>query len=278
VIRRGAPGDYQVAIPSYQRPAMVCAKTLPALTRGGVDPSRITVFLHAHDPKLDDYRTYLPANIGTVITDARGINAQRAAIIDTYGPGTPLVQVDDDLSRLVKAIDPKTTHPIGDVDAVLRSMFFETMARDLWVWGLSPTTNAFYMKPGRISVGLRFLLYSMVGTFTRPGHPVHLATVPTKDDYELSLRSWWYDGASVRADGVAAVADLYKAPGGCQLTRQPADAETAVTQLLATWPGLVRRNEKRNTGYPEIKLTPRPRHGGHPPTTPPPGLRSRVEV
>lgn len=272
--RRGRPDDYRVAIPSYQRPWMVTAKTLPALAAGGVDPDRVTVFLHGHDPQLPDYE--LPAGVHRVVTDAVGINAQRAAIIDTYPAGTPLVQVDDDLTKLVKAIDPKTTRPVADVDAFLRSMFFETAARDLWVWGLSPTTNAFYMTPGRITAGLRFLLYSMVGTFTRPGHPVHLATVPTKDDYELSLRAWWFDGASVRADGVAADADLYKAAGGCQLTRQPADAETAVAALIAAWPGLVRRNEKRNTGYPEIKLSPRARGVPHPASTPPPGVRPRA--
>lgn len=277
MIRRGRPSEYQVAIPSYRRPWMVTAKTLPTLIGGGVAPERITVFLHAHDPDLEDYRATLPYDIDVEVTTAVGINAQRAAILGSYPPGTPLVQVDDDLSGLVKALDAKRTAPVADIDAFLRSMFFETAARDLWVWGLSPTTNAFYMTPGRITTGLRFLLYSMVGCFTRPGHPVHLATVPTKDDYELSLRAWWYDGASVRADGVAADADLYKAAGGCQETRRPADAEVAVAALLAAWPGLVRRNEKRNTGYPEIKLAAKPRAASHPTTVPPPGTR-RVGV
>lgn len=274
---RGRADDYRIAIPSYQRPAMVTERTLSALAAGGVDPDRVTVFLHRHDPHLDTYRDVLPpTGVHHVVTDHHGINAQRAGIVTAYPAGTPLVQCDDDLRRLVVAVDAKRTITMTDVHGFLRGMFMDTAARDLWVWGLSPTTNAFYMTPGRITEGLRFLLYALVGTFTRPGHPVHLATVPTKDDYELSLRSWWYDGASVRHDGAAADADIYKAPGGCQLTRRPEDAHVAVAALESDWPGLVRRNTRRKSDFPEIVLAARRRHLGHSITTPPPGVRPSV--
>lgn len=277
--RRRHPKDYRVAVPSYQRSSMLKEKTLAALAAGGVDPSRITVFVHGHDPQLHTYRELAArARVAIEVTGANGINAQRAAILAHYPPGTPLVQVDDDLTCVVEAVDAKTLRPVQDLDGFLRGMFLNLMARDLWVWGLSPTANAFYMRPGRISEGLKFLMFAAWGCFTRPGHPVHTCTVPTKDDYELSLRAWWYDGATVRHDGAAARADIYTAPGGCQLTRKPEHAEIGAAKLIADWPGLVRRNPRRNSPYTEILLTPRPRHRGRPASTPLPGEARRREV
>lgn len=274
------PADaYRVAIPSYQRPGMLTTRTLTALTNGGVDPGRVTVFVHDNDPHLSDYTNRVTAwGAQLAITTARGINQQRAAILDHYPTGTPLVQIDDDLTAVLTTPDRKHLHPVTDLHGFLTGMFYDTAGRDLYVWGLNPTTNAFYMRPGRLAEGLRFLMFSLWGCYTRPGHPVHTCTVPTKDDYELSLRAWWYDGAVLRHDGATADADIYKAPGGCQLTRLPEHAEQGAAKLIADWPGLVRRNPRRKSGYTEILLTPKPRHAGHPPGTPVPGAPQPVSV
>lgn len=264
--------DYRIAIPSYQRPRMLTDRTLTALHNGDVDPARIAVFVHAHDEHLADYRRRLDGTgVELVVTDAVGINAQRARIIGHYPAGTPLVQVDDDLTEVVEAIDAKTLRPVDDLDGFFRGMFLQTAARDLWVWGLTASVNPFYMTPGRLTEGLRFLIFALWGCYTRPGHPVHTCTVPTKDDYEMSLRAWWWDGAVVRNDGAAARADIYKAPGGCQTTRRPEHAEQGAAKLIADWPGLVRRNTRRRSDFAEILLSPKKRHGGHPVTVPPPG-------
>lgn len=268
---------YQVAIPSYQRPQRLRGKTLATLHTRGVDPQRVTVFLHDHDPHLDEYRAILDGTgIHHEVTSQRGIIDQRSAIIHHYPAGTPLVQLDDDLTDLMRAVDTKTLHPVDNLDEFFRTMFTETAARDLHVWGLAPTLNAFYMKPGRLSEGLKFLIFACVGCYTRPDHPVHSNTVPTKDDYEFSIRSWWWDGAVLRADDVAPKADIYVGDGGCQAegarTRQA--AEDAVQELMRQWPGLVKRNTRRNSDFPEILLTPKKRHAGKPAAAQPPGEHS----
>lgn len=274
--RRGAPADYRVAIPSYQRPGVLCTKTIPMLLDGGVTPDRITVFLDEHDGELPGYLRQLPAGIDAHVTPPRGIAEARTTAFNFYPPGTPVALFDDDVSHLIKAIDAKLTRPIKDVDGFLRTMFFETAARDLWVWGLSPTPNAFYMTPGRITTGLRFCVGTCLGVFTRPGHPVQQLHVEVKEDYELSVQAWWWDGGVVRADGAATVAAHYTA-GGCSDLRAAGVEVRSVEYLLATWPGLIRRNDKRKSPYPEVKLTPKARTAGHPLSTPPPGRR-RVEA
>lgn len=279
-MRRAPAREYQIVIPSYQRAEGLQQKTLAWLGAAGVDPTRITVFLHDNDPQLEAYQA-LAGRTGIRLnaTPMRGITAQRTYIPTQFAPGTPIVCLDDDVTGLVEAVDSKTLRPVADVDALFRRMFTETAGRDLYVWGLSPVVNAFYMSPGRISEGLRFLIFTVIGFFNRPGHPVHEFTVPYKDEHETSLRAWWYDGGTVRHDGIAAQANYYTDPGGCQapgeFQRTPAKVAFSVEELEKQWPGLVRRNtRKKDTGYIEITLAPKKRHAGHPSTTPPPGARA----
>ncbi|MBM4469909.1 hypothetical protein GS982_20145 [Rhodococcus hoagii] len=279
---RMAPRKYQVAIPSFQRAEGIAKKTLPFLLNGGVDPARITIYLHDNDPQLEQYQALAEQHGVTVkATAMRGITPQRTFITNDYPEGTPLVCIDDDVTDVMEALDAKTLRPVQDVDGLFTMMFRETAARDLYLWGLAPVINAFYMKPGRISEGLKFLIFSLFGCYVRPGHPVNEFTVPYKDEHEMSLRAWWWDGAVVRHDGMSAKANFYTDPGGCQAEtstkRTPEKVAYSVAELQRQWPGLVRINDrKKDTGYVEITLTPKKRHGGHPVTTPPPGDRAKA--
>jgi hypothetical protein len=267
--------SYQVAIPSYQRADRLATSALSLLLGRGVPPEKITVFLHDNDPQIAQYER-LARERGLarpVVTAARGITAQRTAIMTSYPEGTPLLSVDDDVTDIRQALDAKTLAPVRDLDALITQMFDETAQRGLNVWGLAPVPNAYFMKPAVISEGLKFLIFTVWGCFVRHDHPVHQFTVPYKDEHELSLRAWWYDGATVRHDGVAATANYYTAPGGCQAAgRDHAQVEASVQSLLAQWPGLVRRNLRRKSDWPEIVLASRKRHAGNPANTPPPGL------
>lgn len=267
------PSYYQVAVPSYRRPKMLAERTLPFLMDGHVDPERVTVFVHNHDESLPAYRE-VAARFGVHLhaTDERGINAQRAAIRRTYRPGTPLVQLDDDVRSLHEAVSEKRLEQIVRVDAFFETMFEVTRTAGLFSWGLTPVLNPFFMKPGRYSDGLKFVIFSLFGNYVRPSdHPTYINTVPTKDDYEFSLRSWWYDGGILRNEHVAAKADIYKAPGGCQDTRTVQMAADSVDSLIRQWPGLVRINTRRKSEFVEILLNRRPRQDPKPIGEPVPG-------
>jgi len=272
-IRRQPAHTYRVAIPSYRRPKTLSERALPLLLNGGVEPRRVRVFCHDNDPDLPAYRDVV-ATFGVELetTTQRGITAQRTHIAAAFPPGTPVLNVDDDVTALEQALDQKTLRPVKNIDALVLDMFTTTAGRDLWVWGLAPVVNAYFMRPDRVTEGLKFLIFTFWGCFSRPGHPVHQFTVPYKDEHELSLRAWWWDGATVRHDGVAARANFYTLPGGCQAAgRDHAQISASVDSLLAQWPGLVRRNHRRKSEYPEIVLATKKRHRGHPITTPPPG-------
>lgn len=260
---------YQVVVPSYRRADILRGRTLATLRQGGVDMDRVTVFLHADDPERD---AYAELDVRMVVTDAQGLTAQRAIIAEHYGPDVDLVSADDDLSGVYRALDSKTLQPMGDVDGWLREAFAFTRSSGLHVWGVSAVANPYFMRPGSVpSTDLKFLIGSFWGCVNRPGHPVHSARVEVKDDYELSLLAWWYDGGVVRFNDVVTKADHYDLPGGCQAYRDPAMSERATATLLSEWPGLIRRNPRRKSGHAEVLLSRRARHDGHPVDVPPPG-------
>lgn len=265
---------YQVAIPSYQRPLELRAQSLATLRNKQVPMDRVHVFLHDNDPHLDEYLLHLDLlGVNVVVTPARGIGEQRTAITEHFAPGTQIVCMDDDIQGVMSATGPRwaDAFQVPDLDQLFSAMFEALEEEGLQVWGLAPVDNPFFLKPGRLSTGLKLVMFTMFGFINRPGHPVHQGTVRYKDEQEFSLRAWWYDGGVVRNDGVAVKTTFY-APGGCQAAGRSWDeVEESVQSLLVQWPGLIKRAPKRKSEWPEVALARRQRFAGNHEDVPPPG-------
>lgn len=266
--------DYQVVIPSYQRPLELRTQSLATLRDKQVPMDRVHVFLHDNDPHLDEYLLHLDLlGVHAVVTPARGIGEQRAAITEHFAPGTRIVCMDDDIQGVMSTTGPRWANAfqVPDLDRLFSDMFQALQDERLQVWGLAPVDNPFFLKPGRLSTGLKLVMFTMFGFINRPGHPVHQGTVRYKDEQEFSLRAWWYDGGVVRNDGVAVKTTFY-APGGCQAAGRSWDeVEESVQSLLVQWPGLIKRAPKRKSDWPEVALARRARTGGNHVDVLPPG-------
>lgn len=269
------PQSYEVAIPSYRRPEALVTKTLTMLLNGGVPPNKITIFTHEHDPHHQHYADIAQqTGVNHTATTANGIIQQRRYISDHhYKPGTNIVSLDDDVKQLKQlSADGKKLEPLKNLDAFFMKMFHHTKKEGLTAWGLAPVPNPFFMKP-TITTDLKFLIYTCVGIICDPAHRAGENTVATKDDYEHSIRRWYWDGGVIRNNAVVADAAIYTGDGGLQGApeREHTATEHAIQQLEKQWPGIIRRNNKRKSGLPEIILNPRKRHAGHSMETLPPG-------
>lgn len=251
---------YQVAIPSFARPAGLAQKTLMTLLNGGVDMRRVTVFLAARDTRLREYEdTLREFGVKSVVVDVPGIRDKRRAIVAHYPAGTQVLQVDDDVHHLLRVKNGKLVR-LPQVDAFIREGFARTADAGLYGWGISPVANAFFMKEGGWSDGLKFCAAAWMGQIIRPGHPVHQPRPLLKEDYDISLRHWWYDGGIVRANGVGMKVD-FNTPGGVSAYRTRQAEQDACDMLIRDWPGLVRMNPRRKT--PEVLLASRKRKAPH---------------
>lgn len=265
--------SYVVAVPSYQRPVWLTERTLTTLLNGGVPMERVHVFVHDNDPYLDSYRDVAAANgVHLEVTGARGIREQRQCIINRFPAGQHIVSMDDDIQAVQYAVTgQKTLQDVANLDKLFQGMFQECEQRGLNVWGVAPVNNPFFMNPGQLYEGLKLVMFTLYGFINRPGHPVHEPTVEYKDEQELTLRAYWWDGAILRHDGVAVKANYY-GPGGCTAAgRDYRAVRESQDALLAQWPGYAYEVQKK-TGWPEMRLVSKKRHAGNPLDVPPPGV------
>lgn len=99
---------YHIAIPSHARAGRdgLNKKALRAVADGGVHPDRVRVFVAPDE--LDTYRRLTdPGLCAEVVPGALGLAAQRTAIAVYYGDGTQVVQIDDDVSRVVRRVNQR---------------------------------------------------------------------------------------------------------------------------------------------------------------------------
>lgn len=265
--------DYVVAVPSYQRAEKLQRKTLRILAERHVPMDRVHVFVHNNDPQLLEYMEVAEAaGAELAVTRARGIREQRRAVRHHFREDTNIVSMDDDIDRVMLPVSNRWSgeRQLEDLDDLFQDMFARTRAEGLYVWGVSPVYNPFFLKPGEYAAGLNLVMFTMYGFINRHESPVHDQSAYYKDEQELSLRAWWYDGGTLRNKGVAVQAEYYS-PGGCQAEgRQVADVEASVQTLLEEWPGLITRAEKRSesSGWPEVKLARRARKDPRPADAP----------
>ena len=244
---------YHIAIPSHARAGRdgLNKKALRAVADGGVHPDRVRVFVAPDE--LDTYRRLTdPGLCAEVVPGALGLAAQRTSIAAYYGDGTQVVQIDDDVSRVVRRVNQRKLDTLPDLHTEIIDAFTSAAALGARLWGVYPVPNAGWMKP-RVAAGLLFCWGSMFGHVVDTTLPHHL---DQKEDYERTLRYWSVDGVVARVEWLSVRTRMY-GPGGMQADDQPDRAEAnerAVAWLMATWPDHVRRAKRRGQCGTEVRL------------------------
>ena len=170
--------DYRIAIPSYNRADMIQVKTLALLNRHGIPPIKIDIFVANRD-QYDLYASKVPKFLyDQLIIGHLGLKNQRNFINNYYPEGEQIVQMDDDLSRIVElVIQPRITNksklksnsksqqristrtlkPITDLNAFIKKAFNICRERGIYLWGVYPLANSRFMSP-RMTTDLRFIV------------------------------------------------------------------------------------------------------------------------
>lgn len=258
---------YVVAIPSYRRAELLRDKTLRMLSKGGVPPERIHVFV-ANKTEAAAYAAAIPRELyGRIVVGKRGITPQRRFIARHFAEGTAIVSVDDDVASLHRRVSAtELSPPIADVHGFFARAFAECRREGLYLWGVYPVLNAFYMKPG-VTHDLKFVLGTLYGFINRRDRAL-MPTLGEKEDIEMSIRYYLKDGGVVRFNDVALKTRFHNPNGGLGDVAGRFDVnERAAAALKARYPdlGFVWH---RKSGMAEFRLARRPRV-----TPPPPSAR-----
>lgn len=273
--------DYEVAIPTYQRSKTIYKKTLTTLLNGKVKPEQITIFV-ANQKEKEDYESVLPKNsYKEIVIGEKGITPQRIFISKHYPANTHIFSIDDDIRGFYQLSNQplstlyqtyrKTQHKtrkktdaskqkikqITDLDHFIKTAFQYLEKEKLYLWGVYPTVNPFFMKP-KITTDLRFIIGAAFGYINRPNAQDLFPKTPLKGDYEQTILYYKKDGGVLRFNNVSFKTQIY-AKGGLEVaSKRIRSSKNATEYLLKKYPEYVVPRPKRKNQISEIGLIKEP--------------------
>ena len=236
--------EYVVAIPSYNRPNEIIKKTLKTLADGGVDMERVFIFVANEEQAV----LYKPTGY-KIIIGVIGIANQRVFISKYFPVGQYIISLDDDVEELQTLQESKLVK-LTDLHTFFTSSYKILMRENLFIWGIYPVRNAFFMKSGVMTKSLKFLIGVCYGYINRNLHELY-PTAEGKEDIEQSILYYMKDGGVIRFNHVA-VKTKFNAVGGLGKDRYEMNAKAS--QLLKErYPNVVKIFHRKN-GMCEVRL------------------------
>ena len=242
--------NYVVAIPSYNRPDEIVAKTLLTLLDGGVSKNKIYIFVaNAQQEKM--YESVVPKTLyNEIVVGKIGIAQQRKFISRFFPVGQYVVSLDDDVEEVLMLRGEKLVH-INDLDAFFKKAYLMLKREGLFIWGIYPVRNPFFMY-NKVTTDLRFIIGVMFGYINRGVKRLEPSTkAEGKEDYEQTILYYLMDGGVMRFNNVTPKTK-FNASGGLGKERQLMN-KLAAEYLEKTYPDIITVFHRKN-GMTEVKL------------------------
>ena len=269
--------DYIIVIPSYNRVNIIQSKTLSLLKRHNIESNKINIFV-ANEEQKQLYISQIPRELyGNIIVGVLGLKNQRNFIMDYYPVGMHIVQMDDDIDKIMELVRKplkssthntrnsnknmnkrktsiRTLKPISDLDGFIREAFRICMVRGIYLWGVYPLANERFMFP-RMTTDLRFIVGPFWGIVNRHLPELKL-TIDEKENAERTLQHYTIDHSVLRFNYVGIQTRYYKNKGGMQNEgkNRKEEALKSAYYLHGKYPSLTKIYLSKKSGIPEIKL------------------------
>jgi hypothetical protein len=243
-----------IAIPSYKRAATLRDKTLTTLAKYKISPEKIHVFV-ANKAEYDDYKATLdPATYGHLRIGEKGMKEARNAITAHFKIGTPIFNMDDDITGFLEYTPRGKRHErqLPSLKAAIDRGFATLKKTGHGMFGFYPVANGYFMKPG-YTTDLRYIIGSAWGIIN-PGLGALRITIDDKEDYLRSVIMYLHDGGVVRFNDIAPETKYYKEPGGMQEERSMSRISDSAKAMVEAFPDLVSINLTKKSGIPEVRL------------------------
>jgi hypothetical protein len=260
---------YVVAIPSYQRADLLNKKTLKTLADHKIPQNRIYVFV-ANKTEEDIYRQTLNKDFyGHLIVGEKGLKNQRNFISRYFNVGQCILNMDDDIGNFKTLYHHKVSQKIRssqsyrkgyylksilNLDEFLNNSFKLLKKHKLFIWGVYPIANPYFMTP-TISSDLKLIVGPVWGSINRHDKDLIL-TLDEKEDVERTLQYYVKDHGVIRFNNICVQTTYYKTPGGMQADKRDRkkDALESAIYLNKKYPTLTKLYLEKKSGYAEVKL------------------------
>jgi hypothetical protein len=245
--------EYVIAIPSYKRQDIIITKSLKTLKDGGVPASKIHIFV-ANKEERDAYEKTVPKELyGKLVVGLKGITEQRGFIIDYFPENQYIVSIDDDVEQMEKMNGPTKLVKVKNLDRFFKQAYTDMKKHDLYIWGIYPVRNPFFMKP-KVTTDLKFIIGTMYGFINRHDKSIQPSKkIKEKEDVEQSILYYLKDGGVLRYNNMTIKTKFHSEGGLGKKDDRFDNNKVAAAYLVKTYPELVTVFH-RKTGMAEVRL------------------------
>lgn len=244
--------DFHIAIPSRGRVRSFYLQSYRKLVYRFSLEEETTVFVQTEED-LEAYSQAFP-KVRVLLRPGEGQAAAQEAIRQHYPPGSRVVVLHDDVTRVVRLQDGRFRR-FEDVRRLFRAVF-EVMERyGVTLGGLAPTTNALYeaYTARKVSLCLRYVYDPLHFELVRPEPLAPRST--GKQDFERSIEHYLACGGVLRVAGFSV--STRRQPVGAGLEEDERDCRL----LMQLYPREISHLQKHRGGYSSLILRPLPYRG-----------------
>ena len=150
--------------PTYNRSKLLCETTLPLLTKAGID----SISLYLSTNELEIYKKEISKynfdiQIIYVTTEITGIGNIRNLIRESYGSGTNILMIDDDIKQIMfKPIHLDKLEVLDNIKEFVNNMFIRCEEENIYLFGVQLHNNPYFMK-SEFTTGLSYINGSFTG-------------------------------------------------------------------------------------------------------------------
>jgi len=205
---------YRLAIPTYNRPEILKAKTLAYLSRCDIDTNNLDIFVE-NEFQLSLYYMELGdayPELNYIVTHTSGICEKRNFVRYYYAMANYSRYVfcmDDDIDTIMKKDGTEAT----ELDDFIERGFLECENVGATLFGISPLHNEFFLRDN-ISYNLNYVIGAFFGFISEEGEEPYTTDMEHYEDFDFSLAHYFKDKKIVRYNGYGLKTKYFEDSGG----------------------------------------------------------------
>ena len=247
---------FKVAIPSYKRSDVIMDKTLGTLRRGGVGLRDIYIFVV--DDEQEAYKKACPGY--QIISGLLGLIQQRAFIQGFFSQDTYILFCDDDLTKLNRVLDAKTSEEITDIPSLISQMITRMTSEHVSICGIYPCDNKkFALGNPEVSTRFAYLVGAMylIRNLRMPEVQLDVSDPASHEDKIRTIKYYQKEGKTLRYNWVQ-IKTKYFGKGGLdapdRLEKHKSEAE-ALCLRFPQYLRLAQTSKMTDAKFRQIKKT-----------------------
>ena len=265
--------DYNIAIPTYNRPDTLLKSTLPMLEKYNIPKHIIHIFVHNNE----QYDKYIDTrNLGYNVINTNtplGKRYQLEYISNFFNENSKVVNFDDDVYELYECyldnnklnnklisknieITNENLHkyrkygqllkPLDNLLGLINEGFQLLDLHQFKLFGIYPIDNPFFMKYTTdnynqfITTKLTYIVGCFYGYYN--DRNTNILNVENKEDYERSIKYFIEYGGNIRFDNITLKTNYYQGHGGLNNPDRWNDADLCAKKLIQLYPDYCKIN------------------------------------